>query len=74
MSKFKVGDQVEILPLTKEEKRTYPPCWMKSMDQYIGLVTEVTRTFEDGRYKLNNTDDWTWHEMPLRIANTYEAF
>ena len=50
MSKFKVGDRVEILPLTNEEKRRYPPSWMNSMDQYIGLVTDVTRVFDNGRY------------------------
>lgn len=74
MSKFKVGDRVEILPLTNEEKRRYPPSWMNSMDQYIGLVTEVTRVFDNGRYKLNNTNDWTWHEMHLTLANTFDAF
>ena len=52
MSKFKVGDLVEILPLTNEEKRRYPPSWMKSMDQYIGLVTDVTRVFDNGHINL----------------------
>lgn len=44
------------------------------MDQYIGLVTDVTRVFDNGRYKLKNTNDWTWHEMHLILANTFEAF
>lgn len=43
MNKFKVGDLVEILPLTDAQKRAYPPTWMKDMDNYIGLITTVER-------------------------------
>lgn len=41
MKRFKVGDNVEILSLTEEEKETYPPGWLNSMEQYIGQLTTV---------------------------------
>lgn len=74
MNKFKVGDLVEILPLTDAQKREYPPTWMKDMDNYIGLVTTVERVIQNSRYKLKNTDDWTWHEVNLDIPNVYQPY
>lgn len=66
MNKFKKGDMVEILPMTDTEKSSYPPSWMSDMDNYIGKVTTVECVFGDGRYKLHNTNNWTWHDINLR--------
>lgn len=74
MNKFKVGDLVEILPLTDVQKREYPPTWMKDMDNYIGLVTTVERVIQNGRYKLKNTDDWTWHDVNLDVPTVYQPY
>lgn len=70
MNRFKVGDKVEILSLTEEEKETYPPGWLTSMEQYIGQITTVEQSFKEGRYKLKNTGDWIWSEKHLERQNT----
>ena len=48
MNRFKVGDKVEILSLTEEEKETYPPGWLNPMEQYIGQLATVEQSFEKG--------------------------
>ena len=57
---------VEILPITDTEKSSYPPSWMSDMDNYIGMVTTVECVYGNGRYKLHNTNNWTWHDINLR--------
>lgn len=63
MNKFKVGDLVEILPLTDAQKRAYPPTWMKDMDDYIGMITTVERVFP--KYPVG----WDW-KMDTYIGST----
>lgn len=74
MNKFKEGDLVEILPLTEIEKKRYPPTWMPEMSRYIGLMTTVETVLPRGRYKLHNTDNWTWHDVNLDIPIVYEQY
>lgn len=63
---FKIGDEVEILPLTRHEKDEYPVGWDWKMDTYIGSTGTIEHITPNG-YKLKDVVDIAG------VIQTYEA-
>ena len=70
---FKIGDEVEILPLTRHEKDEYPVGWDWKMDTYIGSTGTIERITPNG-YKIKGCGRYSWCDTNLRSTVLYEPY
>lgn len=70
---FKIGDEVEILPLTRHEKDEYPVGWDWNMDTYIGSTGTIEHITPNG-YKIKGCGRYSWCDTNLRSTVLYEPY
>lgn len=68
-NKFKVGDEVEILP----KPDNYPFAWSEHMNKYVGKIGTITEIKGPG-YRIDNCEFWVWADSCLTTAVIYSAY
>lgn len=70
---FKIGDEVEILPLTRHEKDEYAVGWNWKMDTYIGSTGTIEHITQNG-YKIKGCGRYSWCDTNLQSTVLYEPY
>lgn len=70
---FKIGDEVEILPLTRHEKDEYTVGWSSLMDNYIGKTGTIESITPNG-YKIKGCGTYSWCDTNLRSSVLYKPY
>lgn len=68
-NKFKVGDEVEILP----KPDNYPFAWSDHMNKYVGKTGTIAEIKGPG-YQIDNCELWVWADSCLTSAVIYSPY
>ena len=73
-NKYKIGDNVEIMPLNEREKALYPPRWISDMDEHVGDIVTIETIMESPDHYGVKENCWTWHASNLEPDITYTGY
>lgn len=71
-----IGDIVQIVPLSDEQKANYPGGWAEPMNQYIGTITKIDNIrhaygYDCIIYELEcDRHRWNWSDYNLISIHT----